>query len=105
MAEMETAGDTLTPQQAKAIAALLTTRTVEEAAEKCGVPVRSLHRWKGQNEEFREALRIARSEVVSQAIGSLQAAAVQAVETLREIMTNPDAPAHARVSACKIALD
>jgi uncharacterized protein (UPF0147 family) len=69
------------------------------------VPNRTIFRWLAEGEDFREAYRLARSDVVTQAITSLQVAASESVEVLRAVMHNDDAPAHARVQAAKVVLD
>ena len=50
----------LTPRQEKAIAALITSKTLEEAAQKAGVNVRTIHRWREDplfDAEFRHQRR------------------------------------------------
>jgi hypothetical protein len=64
-----------------AIAALLAEPTVEAAAARAGVSVHTLKNWLA-DPAFRAAYRRARREVVEGAVGRLQAAAGQAVETL-----------------------
>ncbi len=103
--DTEATPDNLTPPQCRALTALLTTRTVEMAAEKCDVPTRTIFRWLSDDMDFREAYRLARSEVVGHAITALQVAASESVEVLRAVMHNEDAPAHARVQAAKVVLD
>jgi alpha-beta hydrolase superfamily lysophospholipase len=97
--------DRLTAPQGRAITALLSNRTVEQASLACDVPTRTLFRWLSDDEDFRESYRLARASVVGHAITSLQAAAAESVEVLRSIMHNEDAPAHARVQAAKITLE
>jgi len=74
-------GEKLTRKQEAAIAALLTAPTVTEAAGQAGIGERTLRRWL-RSPEFSNAYRIARRELVENAIGRIQGAAGQAVDTL-----------------------
>jgi hypothetical protein len=65
----------------QAIAALLAEATVEAAAAKAGVGYRTLKGWLTEP-AFRAAYRRARRELVEGAVGRLQAATGQAVDTL-----------------------
>jgi hypothetical protein len=71
----------LTPRHERAIAALLTERTHRAAAEKIGVTPATLCRWL-QQPLFRSAYLDTRRELVDAAVGRMQAAAGQAVQTL-----------------------
>ncbi|MBX7166856.1 MAG: hypothetical protein K1X74_11050 [Pirellulales bacterium] len=74
-------GQKLTNKQEALIAALLTEPTYAAAAAKAGVSETTLYRWLHRS-DFRSAYRTARREMVESAIGRLQAATGQAVETL-----------------------
>jgi hypothetical protein len=74
-------GDKLTRKQEQAVAALLTEKTVEEAARKAGVGYASLKGWL-KRPDFQVAFRQARRQVVDGAVGRIQAATGQAVDTL-----------------------
>ena len=65
-----------------AISALLTTRTLEEAAEACGINERTLRRWI-EEPEFRAALTAASRQVLESSVVELSVDAQMAVETLR----------------------
>ena len=54
---------------------------------------------------FETAYREARREVVRHAVVTVQAAMSEAVQTLRVIMNNNEAPASSRVSAAKSIID
>jgi hypothetical protein len=82
MQESRGHGDKLSRTQEKAIAALLSTRTIGEAAKVCGVNDATLWRWL-QLPDFQAAYRAARRQVVERAITELQAATGEAVETLK----------------------
>jgi hypothetical protein len=74
-------GSRLTRKQEATIAALLNSRTVKAAAEKAGVAERTLRNWL-QIPGFAAAYRSARRQLVEQAIGRIQGATGQAVNTL-----------------------
>jgi hypothetical protein len=74
-------GQKLTRKHGALIAALLTEPTHAAAAEKTGVSEATLHRWL-QLPEFQAAYRQARRELVEGAVGRIQAATGQAVDTL-----------------------
>ena len=69
-------------RQESAIAALLCSPTIPEAAKTAGVCERTLFRWL-QDPVFQQSYRAARREAVSQAIAGLQKASSEAVQTLR----------------------
>ena len=73
-------------KQDKAILALLTESIVEAAARSADVAPATIWRW-SQQPEFKSRLRDARRAVVEGAIGRLQQAAAEAVETLRRNLT------------------
>jgi hypothetical protein len=77
-------GQKLTAKQEALIAALLTEPTYAAAAAKAGVSETTLYRWMPLP-SFRAAYRQARRQLVEGAIGRMQAAVGQAVETLVEI--------------------
>src|SRR5436309_3670262 len=79
-------GEKRTRKQEQAIGALLTEPTHEAAAAKAGVGVATLRRWLALP-EFQSAYRAARRCVVESAVGRLQQAACDAVDTLRGNLT------------------
>ena len=91
-------------KQERAIAALVTCTSITDAAQQCGVAEVTLHRWLKQ-EAFQTAYREARRAVVQHAIVQVQRATGEAVETLRNVMQDAEAPASARVSAAKAILE
>lgn len=72
----------LTEKQRRAIAALLTSRTVGQAAAEAGVGERTLHRWL-DHPHFRTAYADASRQLLAETVGRLRAIAGEAVETLR----------------------
>jgi hypothetical protein len=98
------ASGTISRQQEKALTALLTCPSITAAAQQCGVAEVTLHRWL-KDTAFQAAYREARRVVVQHAIAQVQRATGEAVETLRSVMQDPEAPASARVSAAKAILE
>ena len=97
-------GEKRTRKQAAAIAALLTASTLKEAAETVGIGDQTLWRWM-KNPEFAAEYRDAKRQTVSQAITRIQQSCGEAVDVLREIMGDVQAPAANRVQAAKTMLE
>jgi hypothetical protein len=87
-----------------AIAALLTHRSIEEAAKATGVGTQTLMRWM-KIPEFDSAYREARRDAFRQSVARLQQASTAAVSTLLKIMVDPAAPHSVRVRAADSVLD
>ena len=98
---META---LTHRQEKFMMALLACATITQAAQTVPIAEITAVRWL-KEPAFQAAYRTARRHVVEHAIAQVQQATGEAVETLRSVMQDPEAPASARVSAAKAVLD
>ncbi|ACL04491.1 phage protein [Desulfatibacillum aliphaticivorans] len=94
----------LSRKQEAAILGLLTLPTMAQAAESAGITSRTLLRWL-KNEDFIEAYRQARREVVQQAVAGIQGAMSEALDTLRDVMKDAQATPAARVSAARTILD
>ena len=86
-----------------AIAALLSQRNHEEAAQVAGVSKSSLNRWL-KMPEFQSAYLEARRAAMFQANARLQQASSAAVSTLVKVMVDPSTPASARVRAADCIL-
>ena len=80
-----------------AIAALISARTIEEAARETGVSARTLLRWL-KIPEFREQWLAARRDGLSQATARLQSAVGAAAATLIKALVDPEI-SHTRVKA------
>jgi|SRR5665213_859244 len=91
-------GTKLARKQEEAIAALLTQRSIEEAARACNIGTRTLIRWM-KLPEFNAAYREARRQAFGQSIARLQQATSAAAATLMKIMVDPNAPHSTRVRA------
>jgi transposase-like protein len=87
-----------------AIAALLTQRSIEEAARVVGIGTQTMNRWL-KIPEFSKAYREARRAALSQSGARLQQASSAAVSTLLKAMVDPNTPASTRVRAADRVLD
>lgn len=94
----------LPPKQTAFLAALLVSRTVEQAAGQTGTGLRSAYRYLA-DPLFQATYAAARREAVAHAMAKLQAASGGAVDVLVAVMDDAEAPASARVSAAKTVLD
>ncbi len=72
----------LTRKQELAVASLLSTSTIKDAAKAAGVSEVTLWRWL-QDADFSTHYRAARRQVVERAVSELQAATGEAVEALK----------------------
>jgi transposase-like protein len=97
-------GQKLGRKQEAAIAALLSQRTVEDAARVAGVGARTLFRWL-ELPEFRQGYLQARRQAFGQASARLQQATGAAVSVLLTLMLDANAPAASRVRAAHSVLD
>jgi transposase-like protein len=88
----------------EAIAALLSSRSVEEAARAVGVNPNTLLRWL-EVPEFQDAYRKARREAVHQSVGRMQQATGAASITILKLMTDPNVPAAVRLRAAECVFD
>jgi hypothetical protein len=86
-----------------AIAALLSHRSVEDAAGAVGVNTSTLLRWM-KEPEFRAMYEEARRLAFSQSLGRLQEASGAAVTTTLKIMLDTNAPPGIRLRAAEIVL-
>jgi hypothetical protein len=86
-----------------AVAALLSHRTLEDAAKSVGVAPNTLLRWQ-QDPEFDRAFRKARRASYGQATARLHQAAGVAVNAVLKIMVDAGVPASTRLRAADIVL-
>ena len=101
---MTQAADKRMRRQELAIAGLLTCATVELAAKHAGISLSTMNRLLA-DDGFQRAFRESKQAALQQAIARLTAISGQAVETLRDVMADPNAPASARVQASRVTLD
>lgn len=102
--ETELPESELTCRQDKLIAALLAKPTQEAAAAKAKVPRSTMYRWL-RDEAFLTRYRAAQRDLFAHAMARLQGATSEALDTLREVMTDKQSPAAARVTAARTVLD
>ena len=96
-------GEKLSRKEEAFLAALLTEPTVQAAAKAVGISEATAWRWM-QRPDFKARYQQARRELVEAAIGKLQKAATQAVDTLAEIAAAGEKES-ARVQAAKGLLE
>lgn len=94
----------LSSKKTKAIAALLTKKSIQKAAKSVEIGEATLHRWL-LDEEFQEVYRHAKQEIVGHAISRLQNATGEAVDTLTEIIRDKNKPPSTRVTASRVILE
>ena len=87
----------------EAVAALLSQRSVDDAARSVKVTPRTLYRWM-KEPEFDAAYRAARRAAFGQSVARLQQASGAAVSTLLKVMVDPTTPASTKVRAADSVL-
>jgi transposase-like protein len=95
---------TLDPRERRAVEALLAGASHEAAAAAAGVSPRTLRRWV-RLPRFAAALRAAQAQAFDEALGVLRASALDGVHALREVASDCEAPAAARVAAARALLE
>lgn len=98
-----TTNETLSPKQVKFLTALVSARSVEQAAAMADISKTTAYRWM-REPDFTTALREARRECFQDVLRRVQGAASEAIEGLRAVMHNPGASDSARTRACEIIL-
>jgi hypothetical protein len=93
----------LRPKQEEAILALLTNRSVEDAARAVKITPRTLYRWQ-QDPVFDKAYRKARRTAFGQGAARLQQASSAAVSAVLKIMVEQQTPASTRLRAADLVL-
>ena len=97
-------GSKFSHKKEEAIQALLTQRSMEEAARVAGITRQTLARWL-KIPEFQQAYLEARRQLVSQSNARLQQYSSAAVTVLAKLMTDQATPAAARVRAARHIID
>ena len=97
-------GEKLTRKKELAIAALLSQPSIPAAAKVVGIGEKTLWRWL-QHQDFREAYLQARRQVVQQVISNVQNSMKKAVDTLLEVMEDPNSPTSSKVQAARSIID
>jgi hypothetical protein len=96
--------DELSPKQELALRALLSHRSMKEAALASGVGETTLWRYK-KDEAFSRRLREVQQEIVGHAALRLRCESEEAVAVLGEIMRKQDAPPFARIAAARSIIE
>ncbi len=96
-------GRKLRPKQEEAIIALLTNRSVEDAARAIKIGARTLYRWLSEA-EFDQAHRKARRTAFGQGTARLQQSANAAVSTVLRVMVDQNTPASTKLRAADLVL-
>jgi hypothetical protein len=91
-------------EKEQAIIALLTNRSIEEAAKSIGIGTQTLLRWM-KVPEFQAAYREAKREAFGQSIARMHYLTSAAVSTLGKIMLDPKTPPATRVRVADSILD
>jgi hypothetical protein len=91
-------------QKEEAIVALLSQRSVDDAARSVKITPRTLYRWM-KEPEFDAAYRAAQRASFGQSVARLQQASGAAVTTLLKVMVDPSAPASTKVRAADSVLN
>jgi hypothetical protein len=97
-------GTKLPRKQETAISALLSQRSLDEAAKATGVSVSTLRRWMAIP-EFKEAYLKARRDAVTQGYARLQQNSGAAGAVLLKLMADPATKASTRVQAARCILE
>jgi hypothetical protein len=87
------------PAQYRAIGALLAGSTVTDAAKSAGVSRATVHRWLAGDPDFMAAYNMARREAAEALRQRLRGMGHEAVEALRELLTDRDTPPAVRLRA------
>jgi hypothetical protein len=95
----------LTPDQVAALEVLLSGGTQEEAANACGVARTTIGTWLHNGGAFEVAYKDRLKALGSQVTERVLALAGEALNVVREIMVQNDAPPANRLSAAKLILD
>ena len=101
---MNSFGEKINRKKEQAISALLSQPTLKAAAEVAGIGEKTLWRWL-QNEDFQDAFMEVRRQLVQQVVSNIQRSMSKAVNTLLEVMDDPDSPASSKVQAARSIID
>jgi len=87
-------------RKAKAVEALITCDTIEEACDAIGIGRTTMYRY-FKDPEFDNELKSAKRQLMNRAVMKLQQTCTDAARALAEICRDKNAPASARVSAAR----
>lgn len=97
-------GSKLSAKQHRALSALLTSKSVAEAAAATGLGERTIYRWL-TDPAFRQALSAAEGELIDAATRRLLTLQGTALDTLEAVLGDEDASAGVRIRAAQMVLD
>lgn len=92
---------TLSSRQTRAIAALISSPSIAEAAELAKIGRRTLHNWLAEDADFQQALSAAESAAISEAVRATGADMAANFATMREIRDDLELPASVRLRAAQ----
>lgn len=97
-------GDKFGRRKEQAIAALLASGTLSDAATACGIAPSTLRRWL-QDGDFQRQYQFERSRLLEAAVNLLRTEATAAARTLAGVSSDVEAPTAQRVAAARSVLD
>ncbi|MDQ5827009.1 MAG: hypothetical protein M3441_22805 [Chloroflexota bacterium] len=103
MGDMLRLGHNFSDGKRKALQALLVSRTIAEAADKCGMHRNTIHRYLAEDEEFARAYREARETMMAEAVTSLRQSGASAAGVLANSLEDEDV--NVRLRAARTILD
>jgi hypothetical protein len=101
-APFETSG--LTAVQSQIVVALAAGTTVVRAAAAAGIHRTTIHNWLRTSKEFREAVEQARKHYGALIADQLNELSIAALDTLRQLLNNPETPPAVRLRAALAVL-
>ncbi len=93
----------LSPAQVRAVAAIMTTRTVTAAAAQAKVTTRTIYRWLA-DPAFSAAVAAAEADVLAVTTRAVLALTLSAVDTLKAAIDDPEAGHGVKVRAADLVL-
>ena len=91
-------------KEQKFLYALLESRTIREACKKAGISVTTGTRYR-KSPEFQRAYKQAKRELIESANNQLRGLTVQAVKTLKDVLSSKKSSTTEKIRAAKIVLD
>lgn len=92
-------------QKEKTLAALLTSRTKQEAAKRAGVGIRTVYRYLNEDAEFLRRYREELGKLLPEATEAARKCLVPALDRLMGIVEDKDIPPGVQVQACRSLLE
>lgn len=89
----------------RAVIALLSAKSIADAAKRSRIPRRTLERWLAEDEPFQAMYARARREMMRQATAALARSAGSAVAVLTRLMRSKSTPASVRARAARGVLE